>query len=83
VGSIAEPLAAAGRASELPGLLRRGRLLLLQGAASVLLDQLGEALSGQAAAARHGDELRAALDEIRIGAVADAAGTIHRQERHR
>jgi hypothetical protein len=61
--------------------MRRGRLLLIQGAASILTDQLGEALLARAA---RGDEasdgsggaLRAVIEQTRIGAVADAAGAI-------
>jgi DNA-binding transcriptional MerR regulator len=78
VARIWEPLSAADRAGELPDLLRRGRLLLLQGAASTLADRIGAALAGRAGTARDGGQLLAVLDEIRVGAVADAAGTIHR-----
>ncbi len=81
VARIWEPLSAAGRAGELPDLLRRGRPLLLQGAASTLADRIGAALAGRAGTARDGDQLLAVLDEIRVGAVADAAGTIHRVRR--
>ena len=79
VARIWEPIAAAGRAGELPDRLRRGRPLLLQGAASTLADRLGGALAARAGTARDGDRLRAALDEVRVGAFADAAGRIHRQ----
>ena len=79
VTRIWEPLSAAGRAGELSDLLRRGRFLLLQGAASTLADRLGGALAERAGTARDGDRLRAALDEVRVGAFADAAGRIHRQ----
>ena len=78
VARIWEPIAAAGRAGELPDRLRRGRPMLLQGAASTLADRIGAALAGRAGTARDGDQLLAVLDEIRVGAVADAAGTIHR-----
>jgi hypothetical protein len=60
-------------------LLRRGRPLLLQGAASTLADRLGAALAERADAAVDGGRLRAALDDIRVGAVADSAGMIHRR----
>jgi DNA-binding transcriptional MerR regulator len=80
VTAVWEPVSASGRASELPDLFRRGRLLILQGAASTLADRLAAALAGRAATATNGDQLLAALDEIRVGAVADAAGTIHRLE---
>ena len=78
VTRIWEPLSAAGRAGELSDLLRRGRLLLLQGAASTLADRIGAALAERAGTARDGGQLLTVLDEIRVGAVADAAGTIHR-----
>ena len=79
VERIWEPATAAGRAGELPDLLRRGRPLLLQGAASTLADRNGAALAERAGTAADGDRLLAALDEIRVGAVADSAGTIHRR----
>jgi DNA-binding transcriptional MerR regulator len=79
VARIWEPIAAAGRAGELPDRLRRGRPMLLQGAASTLADRLGGALAERAGTARDGDRLRAALDEVRVGAFADAEGRIHRQ----
>jgi DNA-binding transcriptional MerR regulator len=78
VTHIWERLSAAGRAGEVPDLLRRGRPLLLQGAASTLADRIGAALAERAGTARDGGQLLAVLDEIRVGAVADAAGTIHR-----
>ena len=81
VARIWEPLSAAGRAGELPDLLRRGRPLLLQGAASTLADRIGAALAERAGTARDGGQLLTVLDEIRVGAVADAAGTIHRARR--
>lgn len=71
------PPAASG-AGDLPGLFRRGRPLLIQGAASTLADRLGAALAERAEAA--GDtRLLAALDDVRVGAVTDSAGTIHRR----
>jgi hypothetical protein len=78
-GVIRVPASAAAGGGELPDLLRRGRPLLLQGAASTLADRLGAALAGHAEAADDGGRLRAALDDIRVGAVADSAGTIHRR----
>jgi DNA-binding transcriptional MerR regulator len=69
-------------AGELPGLLQRARSLLLQGVASTLADRLGAALA-QRAAATGDSRLSAALDSVRIGAVTDADGTIHRSERQR
>jgi hypothetical protein len=80
VDRIWEPLAAQGRGADIEPLLRRGRLLLLQGAASILADRLGQALLARAATAPAGEELRDAIDHIRIGAVTDAAGNIeHRR----
>ena len=76
------PLLEAGREpAELAPLLRRGRLLLIQAAASMLTDQLGAALLARAARGEQagdasGDAMRAVIDQIRIGAVANADGTI-------
>src|SRR5215475_3685791 len=81
IARIWEPATAAGRAGELPDLLRRGRPLLLQGAASTLADRIGAALAERAGTAADGARLLAVLDEIRVGAVADSAGTIHRARR--
>jgi DNA-binding transcriptional MerR regulator len=83
VTGVWEPVSASGRASELPDLFRRGRLLILQGAASTLADRLAAALAGRAAAATNGDQLIAALNDISVGAVTDSAGTIHRRGGHR
>jgi len=79
VERIWEPISATGRAAELPDLLRRGRPLVLQGTASTLADRLGAAMGERADTAADGGRLRAALDDIRIGVVADSAGTIHRR----
>ncbi len=79
VERIWDPATAAGRAGELPDLLRRGRPLLLQGAASTLADRIGAALARRAGSAADGDRLLAVLDQIRVGAVADSAGAIHRR----
>ena len=82
VDRIWEPLAEQGRGADIEPLLRRGRLLLLQGAASTLADRLGQALLDRAATTPAGDGLREAIDHIRIGAVTDAAGNIeHRRTR--
>jgi hypothetical protein len=70
--------------ADLAPLLRRGRLLLLQGTASTLADRLGSALLRQAADAADGEGamLREVIDQVRIGAVTDLAGNIRRvQER--
>jgi DNA-binding transcriptional MerR regulator len=79
VGRVWEPVSAAGRAAELPDLLRRGRPLVFQGVVSTFADRLGAALAERAETTGGGGLLRAALDETRVGAVADAAGTIHRR----
>jgi len=79
VEHIWEPVSAAGHAGELPDLLRRGRPLVLQATATTLADRLGAALGERAEAAGDGGRLRAALDETRVGAIADSAGTIHRR----
>jgi DNA-binding transcriptional MerR regulator len=79
VGRIGAPGSATSRAVELPDLLRRGRPLMLQGAATTLADRLGAALEEHADSIADGGRLRAALDEIRVGAFADSAGTIHRR----
>ena len=44
-----------------------------------LADRLGAALEEHADTLADGGRLRAALDDIRVGAVADSAGTIHRR----
>jgi DNA-binding transcriptional MerR regulator len=81
VDRILAPVSASSRAGELPDLLWRARPLLLQGAASTLADRLGTALAERADTTGDGGRLRAALDDIRVGAVANSAGTIHRQKR--
>ena len=78
VDRVWAPISATERAADLPDLLRRGRPLLLQGAASTLADRLGAALAERADAAADA-RLRAALDDVRVGAVTDSAGTIHRR----
>ncbi len=71
-----------GRADAFTPVLRRGRLLLLQGLASMFADQLGEALLARAETdPLRGGVLRAAIEEIRVGAVADAAGHIEHRSR--
>jgi DNA-binding transcriptional MerR regulator len=57
--------------------LLRGRLLLLQAAASTLADRLGAALTQRSAGTGDATALRAALDQVRVGAVADGSGNIH------
>ncbi len=82
VDHVLEPLRSQGHADAFAPLLRRGRLLLLQGLASMFADQLGEALLARAEndPLRAG-VLRAAIEEIRVGAVADAAGHIEHRSR--
>lgn len=78
VDRVWAPIAATERAADLPNLLRRGRPLLLQGVATMLAERLGAVLADRADAT--GDSrLRAALDDVRVGAVTDSAGTIHRR----
>jgi DNA-binding transcriptional MerR regulator len=79
VRRIWDPVSATSRAGQLPDMLRRGRPLLLQGAASTLADRLGVALEEYADTVGDGGRLRAALDDIRVGAITDSAGTIHRR----
>ena len=83
VERVWEPVSATSRAGELSDMLRRGRPLVLQGAASTLADRLGAALAEYADTARDGGRLRAALDDIRVGAITDSAGTIHRPGDHK
>jgi DNA-binding transcriptional MerR regulator len=78
--AIADRLLPALQAEQNPGelvpLLQRGRMLLIQGSASLLADALAAALLRRSAGADGGAELRAAIEEIRVGAVADGFGTI-------
>jgi DNA-binding transcriptional MerR regulator len=76
VDDIWEPLAQGGRAGNIEPFLRRGRLLLLQGVASVLADRLGDALGRNARSATAGDELRAAIYRVRVGAFVDGEGNL-------
>jgi DNA-binding transcriptional MerR regulator len=76
VEQIAPPLAAAGDAAQLQGLLQRWRVLLPQGVASILADRLGAALLAKAEGEPAGEQLRAAIGRIRVGATTDTAGTI-------
>ncbi len=78
VDRLLAPVPATSRAGDLPDMLRRGRPLLLQGVVSTLADRLGAALAERAGTAGDGGRLRAALEEVSVGAIADSAGTIHR-----
>jgi DNA-binding transcriptional MerR regulator len=76
-GNVLEPLGRQDRLAEAGPILRRGRLLLLQGAASMFADRLGEALLARADRdSAGGDAVRAAIEEVRVGAIADADGRI-------
>jgi DNA-binding transcriptional MerR regulator len=70
------PALAATSDAELQGLLRRWRVLLPQGVASLLADRLGAALLAKADGDPVGEQLRTALHRVSIGATVDAAGTI-------
>jgi len=75
---VAPSLAAAGDAAQLEGLVRRWRVLLLQGAASVLGDRLGAALLAKTDGNPVGEQLHATIDSVRVGATVDTAGVIRR-----
>jgi DNA-binding transcriptional MerR regulator len=77
IDHVLAPLCEQGRVAEFAPMLRRGRLLLLQGAVSIFADRLGEALLSRADRdPAVGDPLRAAIEEVRVGAFADADGNI-------
>ena len=78
VEQIAPPLAATGDAGQLESLLQRWRVLLLQGVASIAADRLGAALLARAEGEPGGEQLRAAISRIRVGATTDTTGTIRR-----
>jgi DNA-binding transcriptional MerR regulator len=77
VAGVWKPLAGAERTPEFDAFLQRGRLLLLQGVVSTLADRMGAALLARSADAPDGAELRAAIERVRVGAVADSRGTMH------
>jgi DNA-binding transcriptional MerR regulator len=79
VERIWQPVMTGDRAEELPGFLASGRLLLLQGVASLLTDRLGAALADLAPDIGSGDALLAAMDRVRVGVIADSAGTLHQR----
>jgi DNA-binding transcriptional MerR regulator len=79
VERIWEPVTSSESAGDLPGFLARGRVLLLQGVASVLADRLAAALLGQADRINGGAELRAAIDRVSTGAVKDSSGSLQRR----
>ena len=78
VEQVAPPLTATGDAGQLQGLLQRWRVLLLQGVASIVADRLGAAVLAKAEGEPAGEQLRAAIDRIRVGVTTDTAGTIRR-----
>jgi hypothetical protein len=73
------PAVSTGRIDELQPLLHRDRLLLIQAAASLLTHELGRALLEVAARAPAGERLRDAIEGVRVGAMADAAGRVERR----
>jgi DNA-binding transcriptional MerR regulator len=79
-GRLLPTLQASQNPAGLAPFLQRGRLLLLQGAASTLADSLGAALLHRSANIDGGPALHAALEQIRVGAVADASGNIGYRE---
>ena len=79
VEQIWQPVANSDTATELPRFLARGRVLLLQGVASVLADRLAAALLRQADGITGGEALRSAIGRISVGAVKDSSGTLHRR----
>jgi DNA-binding transcriptional MerR regulator len=79
VEHIWQPLSKGQHASELPGLLARGRLLLLQGVASVLADRLAASLVERARFIEGGEGLHSAIERVRIGVVADSSGALTRR----
>lgn len=79
VKRIWQPVTSSGSARDLPGFLARGRVLLLQGVASVLADRLAAALLHQADDLADGAELRDAIGRISAGAMRDSSGTLQRR----
>jgi DNA-binding transcriptional MerR regulator len=81
VEHIWKPLSKGDHAAELPGLFARGRLLLLQGVASVLADRLAASLLERAGYIEGGDALSSAVERVRIGVIADSSGALTRRSR--
>lgn len=74
------PLQESANGEEFVAFLRRARLLLLQGVASLFADRLGDALVARTATQPDGGPLRAAVEAVRVGAIADGAGNLeHRR----
>lgn len=76
IDRIWQPLVDNDRAREIEPLLQRGRMLLLQGALSTLADRLGEALLRRADQSPDRDQLRAAIDHVRVGVIVDTTGKL-------
>ena len=82
ITQLLDPLQQATSPEEFVAFLRRARLLLLQGVASVFADRLGDALvahAGPAAPYAGGlarDVARDAFEAVRLGAIADGAGNL-------
>ena len=69
-------------ASRVRPMLRRGRLPLLQGVVSTDAGRLGEAILARAGRdPAGGNTVRAAIAEVRVGAIADADGRIRQRSR--
>jgi DNA-binding transcriptional MerR regulator len=79
VERIWEPVTASDHAADLPGFLAQGRLLLLQGVASLLADRLAAALVELADGISSRDTLRVAIDRARVGVIADSAGALQQR----
>jgi DNA-binding transcriptional MerR regulator len=79
IDRIWQPVARSDGAAGLPGFLARGRILLLQGVASVLADRLAAALAARAEGSTGGADLRAALGRLSVGAIRDSSGAIQRR----
>ena len=78
---VLDPLQQSIDGDEFVAFLRRARLLLLQGVASLFADRLGDALIARAAAQPDGGPVRAAVEAVRVGAIADGAGNLERWRR--
>jgi DNA-binding transcriptional MerR regulator len=79
VERIWEPVTGSDHAADLPGFLARGRLLLVQGVASMLADRLAAALVELAGGISNGEALRAAIDHARVGVITDSSGTLQQR----
>jgi DNA-binding transcriptional MerR regulator len=77
---IVRPLARSGDTDQLAAVLRRWRVLLLQGVASIVADRLGAALLARSDQQPGGEALRAAIGRIRVGVTTDTAGTIRHHD---